>query len=104
VLVSAGTIEEDILDRARQKRDLDAKVIQAGMFNDRRRALKCLYLSLSFSFFLFFFSALGQRTALSSAAWVPPASRLARGGWAARRARAVACTGSQPCLHPLVCQ
>ena len=35
VLVSAGTIEEDILDRARQKRDIDAKVIQAGMFNDR---------------------------------------------------------------------
>jgi hypothetical protein len=55
VLVSAGTIEEDILDRARQKRDLDAKVIQAGMFNDRRRALKC-YISLSlFPFFFFFF-------------------------------------------------
>ncbi|KAK9834176.1 hypothetical protein WJX81_005712 [Elliptochloris bilobata] len=35
VLVSAGTVEEDILDRARQKRDIDAKVIQAGMFNDR---------------------------------------------------------------------
>ncbi|CAL8470241.1 g9783 [Coccomyxa elongata] len=34
VLVAAGTIEEAILDRAQQKRDIDAKVIQAGMFND----------------------------------------------------------------------
>lgn len=28
VLVAAGTIEEAILDRAQQKRDIDAKVIQ----------------------------------------------------------------------------
>ena len=30
VLVAAGTIEEAILDRAQQKRDIDAKVIQVG--------------------------------------------------------------------------
>ena len=35
VLACVGTIEEAILDKARQKRDIDAKVIQAGMFNDR---------------------------------------------------------------------
>lgn len=35
VLASAGTIEEVILDKAKKKRDIDAKVIQAGMFNDR---------------------------------------------------------------------
>ncbi|KAK9808778.1 hypothetical protein WJX72_003449 [[Myrmecia] bisecta] len=35
VLVSAGTVEQVILDRAQQKRDIDAKVIQAGMFNDK---------------------------------------------------------------------
>lgn len=34
-LVCAGTIEEAILERASEKRDLDAKVIQAGMFNDK---------------------------------------------------------------------
>lgn len=34
VLVTAGTIEEAILDKAKQKREIDAKVIQAGMFND----------------------------------------------------------------------
>ncbi len=34
VLVTAGTIEEEILDKAKQKREIDAKVIQAGMFND----------------------------------------------------------------------
>ena len=48
VLCSAGTIEEVILDRAARKRELDAKVIQAGMFNDasthreRTRALQAL--------------------------------------------------------------
>ena len=30
VLVSAGTIEQVILDRAQQKKEIDAKVIQAG--------------------------------------------------------------------------
>ena len=34
VLAAAGTIEEAVLDRAAAKRALDAKVIQAGMFND----------------------------------------------------------------------
>ncbi len=29
-LVCAGTVEEDILDKAAAKRDLDAKVIQVG--------------------------------------------------------------------------
>ena len=33
VLVSAGTIEERILERAQQKRQIDEQVIQAGMFN-----------------------------------------------------------------------
>ena len=48
VLVAAGTIEEVILDRAAAKRDLDAKVIQAGLFNDasthrdRTQALQAL--------------------------------------------------------------
>ena len=48
VLVAAGTIEEAVLDRAASKRALDAKVIQAGLFNDdsthrdRTRALKAL--------------------------------------------------------------
>jgi superfamily II DNA or RNA helicase len=48
VLAAAGTIEEVILDRAARKRELDAKVIQAGMFNDasthreRTRALQAL--------------------------------------------------------------
>eukprot|EP00803_Ostreobium_quekettii_P000818 evm.model.scf_544.7 EVM.evm.TU.scf_544.7 scf_544:32803-45870(+) len=46
ILVSAGTIEEVILDRASQKRSIDAKVITAGKFNeqsthmDRQKALK----------------------------------------------------------------
>ena len=31
VLVAAGTIEEAILERAQQKRDIDAKVIQVRM-------------------------------------------------------------------------
>ena len=31
VLVSAGTIEQAILDRAQQKREIDAKVIQVGL-------------------------------------------------------------------------
>ncbi|KAL3130584.1 hypothetical protein ABBQ38_008389 [Trebouxia sp. C0009 RCD-2024] len=35
VLVSAGTIEQVILDRAQQKKEIEAKVIQAGMFNDK---------------------------------------------------------------------
>ncbi|KAJ3708494.1 hypothetical protein LUZ61_012199 [Rhynchospora tenuis] len=33
VLVSVGSIEEEILDRAKQKMGIDAKVIQAGLFN-----------------------------------------------------------------------
>jgi SNF2 family DNA or RNA helicase len=35
VLACVNTVEEIILDRARQKKDLDAKVIQAGMFNEK---------------------------------------------------------------------
>ena len=38
MLVSVGSIEEVILARARQKRAVDAKVIQAGMFNGRSSA------------------------------------------------------------------
>ncbi|KAL5701805.1 putative ATP-dependent DNA helicase chr12 [Ranunculus cassubicifolius] len=34
VLVSVGSIEEEILDRAKQKMGIDAKVIQAGLFNN----------------------------------------------------------------------
>jgi len=34
VLVSVGSIEEEILERAKQKRGIDAKVIQAGLFNN----------------------------------------------------------------------
>ncbi|CAL9775744.1 unnamed protein product [Musa acuminata subsp. burmannicoides] len=33
VLVSVGSIEEEILERAKQKMGIDAKVIQAGLFN-----------------------------------------------------------------------
>lgn len=33
VLACVGTIEEDILERAKQKKGIDAKVIQAGLFN-----------------------------------------------------------------------
>ncbi|XP_020113929.1 probable ATP-dependent DNA helicase CHR12 [Ananas comosus] len=46
VLVSVGSIEEEILDRAKQKMGIDAKVIQAGLFNttstaqDRRELLQ----------------------------------------------------------------
>ncbi|KAA8527571.1 hypothetical protein F0562_034714 [Nyssa sinensis] len=46
VLVSIGSIEEVILERAKQKMGIDAKVIQAGLFNttstaqDRREMLK----------------------------------------------------------------
>ncbi|XP_058192879.1 probable ATP-dependent DNA helicase CHR12 [Rhododendron vialii] len=46
VLVSVGSIEEVILERAKQKKGIDAKVIQAGLFNttstaqDRREMLK----------------------------------------------------------------
>lgn len=46
VLVSVGSIEEVILERAKQKMGIDAKVIQAGLFNttstaqDRRELLK----------------------------------------------------------------
>jgi superfamily II DNA or RNA helicase len=38
VMVSVGSIEEVILARARAKRAVDAKVIQAGMFNGRSSA------------------------------------------------------------------
>ncbi|CAA7395197.1 unnamed protein product [Spirodela intermedia] len=46
VLVSTGSIEEEILERAKQKMGIDAKVIQAGLFNttstaqDRREMLQ----------------------------------------------------------------
>ncbi|CAN8244108.1 unnamed protein product [Cochlearia groenlandica] len=46
VLVSIGSVEEVILDRAKQKMGIDAKVIQAGLFNttstaqDRREMLE----------------------------------------------------------------
>ncbi|KAF5752303.1 transcription regulatory protein SNF2-like isoform X1 [Tripterygium wilfordii] len=46
VLVSVGSIEEVILERAKQKKGIDAKVIQAGLFNttstaqDRREMLE----------------------------------------------------------------
>lgn len=46
VLVSVGSIEEAILERAKQKMGIDAKVIQAGLFNttstaqDRREMLQ----------------------------------------------------------------
>ena len=49
VLVSEHTIEEVILDRARHKRAVDAKVIQAGLFNgrsdadERRAALAAIF-------------------------------------------------------------
>ena len=48
VLVSAGTVEEVILDRASEKKGLDAKIIQAGLFNqksteeERRQALQAI--------------------------------------------------------------
>ena len=34
-LITATKIEEGILNKATQKKDLDAKIIQAGMFNDK---------------------------------------------------------------------
>ncbi|XP_072975768.1 probable ATP-dependent DNA helicase CHR719 [Typha angustifolia] len=46
VLISVGSIEEEILERAKQKMGIDAKVIQAGLFNttstaqDRREMLQ----------------------------------------------------------------
>ncbi|KAL9401532.1 hypothetical protein Peur_005381 [Populus x canadensis] len=46
VLVSVGSVEEVILERAKQKKGIDAKVIQAGLFNttstaqDRREMLQ----------------------------------------------------------------
>ncbi|KAM7277686.1 hypothetical protein ACFE04_004820 [Oxalis oulophora] len=46
VLVSVGSVEEVILERAKQKMGIDAKVIQAGLFNttstaqDRKRMLE----------------------------------------------------------------
>jgi SNF2 family DNA or RNA helicase len=38
VLVSVGSIEEEILERARSKMGIDAKVIQAGLFNQSSTA------------------------------------------------------------------
>lgn len=35
VMVSVGSIEEEIINRAREKRNIDSKVIQAGMFNNQ---------------------------------------------------------------------
>lgn len=43
VLVSVGSIEEVILERAKQKMGIDAKVIQAGLFNTTSTGL--LYLN-----------------------------------------------------------
>ncbi|KAK4487693.1 hypothetical protein RD792_005645, partial [Penstemon davidsonii] len=46
VLISVGSVEEVILERAKQKKGIDAKVIQAGLFNttstaqDRREMLE----------------------------------------------------------------
>jgi hypothetical protein len=34
-LITCTPIEEGILNKATQKKDLDAKIIQAGMFNDK---------------------------------------------------------------------
>ncbi len=34
-LITTTKIEEGILNKATQKKDLDAKIIQAGMFNDK---------------------------------------------------------------------
>jgi SNF2 family DNA or RNA helicase len=34
-LITTTKIEEGILSKATQKKDLDAKIIQAGMFNDK---------------------------------------------------------------------
>lgn len=34
-LITASTIEEVVMERAMQKLDLEGKVIQAGMFNDK---------------------------------------------------------------------
>ena len=47
VLVAAGTIEEAILDRAQQKRDIDAKVIQVCLHPSTRSALPSLHASLA---------------------------------------------------------
>lgn len=41
VLVSVGSIEEVILERAKQKMGIDAKVIQAGLFNTTSTGLFC---------------------------------------------------------------
>lgn len=41
VLVSVGSIEEVILERAKQKMGIDAKVIQAGLFNTTSTGLPC---------------------------------------------------------------
>lgn len=44
VLVSVGSIEEVILERAKQKMGIDAKVIQAGLFNTTSTGMFYLYL------------------------------------------------------------
>jgi SWI/SNF-related matrix-associated actin-dependent regulator of chromatin subfamily A protein 2/4 len=58
VLVSVGSIEEEILDRAKQKMGIDAKVIQAGLFNNTSTGL-CAIAGCAFPVghivFLFFF-------------------------------------------------
>ncbi|KAK9672015.1 hypothetical protein RND81_12G070200 [Saponaria officinalis] len=51
VLVSVGSIEEVILDRAKQKMGIDAKVIQAGLFNTTSTGI---ILGLTFSCFKVF--------------------------------------------------
>lgn len=51
VLVSVGSIEEVILERAKQKMGIDAKVIQAGLFNTTSTGLShCFNLKLGLSF------------------------------------------------------
>lgn len=46
VLVSVGSIEEVILERAKQKMGIDAKVIQAGLFNTTSTGLSCTHVVL----------------------------------------------------------
>lgn len=48
VLVSVGSIEEVILDRAKQKMGIDAKVIQAGLFNTTSTGLCSINYTLNF--------------------------------------------------------
>lgn len=59
VLVSVGSVEEVILERAKQKMGIDAKVIQAGLFNTTStgkvslKQICVIYIHHIFVFFLF---------------------------------------------------